>query len=183
MRQHDEQRSNLPEGAFAQLSDYAQRRAVLAVPERISELGTRRLRRNRAGQAVMGTSAVAVVVLLGLGLTANGSNHVPSASTAGTVSVSGAATPAAAGPHTSLSLPPGARWHMMTMLGNSNAASLVASLQHVGFKSVKTEAVPSSTIPAGTAIDIRDAANRSVLGQTVSTGTPLTVLVSSGPAH
>lgn len=177
MHQHDEQRSN-QSGAFARLSDYAQRSAVLADPERISELGTRRLRRNRAGQAVMGTGAVAVVVLLGLGLTANGSNHGQSASTAGTASATRVATP-----HTSISHPAGARWHMMTKMGNSNAASLVASLRHVGFTHLTTEDVPSSTVPAGTAIDIRDAANKSVLGTTVYADAPLTVLVSSGPAH
>ena len=57
---------------FEHIADYGRHACVLDDPARIRARGTRRIRRRRAGQAVVGTGAIAVIAGLGAGLFGHG---------------------------------------------------------------------------------------------------------------
>lgn len=65
----------------------------------------------------------------------------------------------------------------------SSASELEAQLNSDGYTHVVLKSVYSSTVAPGNAIDVLNARGQSVLGQLVEVDTPLTVLVSAGPAQ
>lgn len=186
MSESDEQR---PPGEFARLAEYARGGSVLATPERIRVLGMRRLRRHRAGYAVLGTGAVAAAVFLGAGFapSGSGSGHSAIAPAAGSSTSGATPTPSRGGV---VNVPPGGRHSSPTPVQYVFPQSVFASrgtvvlseLHDRGFADVRVETVASDTIPAGNAIDIDDAQHHSLLGEMVAVNTPLTLLVSAGPS-
>jgi len=185
----NEQRQDEPGGTFAQLCEFAQRGAALTTPERIRVLGTRRLRRRRAGQAMLGTGGLAVVVFLGVGLAAHGSSqgssHGPSA--LGVGASKSAASPTAshsgAGDSRCATTAKSVEYALPSNGAGATATAFEAALETVCFTHVAVASKPSDTIPQGDVIDIVDARNQSVMGKVVAADTDLTLLVSSGPAH
>lgn len=181
----NEQLQDEPGGTFAQLCEFAQRGAVLATPERIRVLGTRRFQRRRAGQAVLGTGGLAAVAFLGVGLAAHGSSHGPSALSVG--ASKSAASPAASHSGASESQctdATGSDEFVLPSNGYGKAeAAFEAALERACFTHVTVALKSSATIAQGYVIDIVDARNHSVMGKVVASDAYLTLLVSTGPAH
>lgn len=165
---------------WQQLAEFAEHAAALTAPERIRTIGTRRIRRRRAGQAVLGTGALAVAAFFATGLATGGSGggHGTAGIGAASASVRASATGTATADATAT-----ARYTLPTIVSSSHASSLEAVLQQKGFAYVTVTSVSSSTVPAGNVIDIDDAHGHSMLGHTVSTTEPLSVVVSAGPSH
>jgi hypothetical protein len=185
MSDENEQRQDESATAFAKLSEFAQHGSVLATPERIRVLGTRRLQRRRAGQAVLGTGALAAVVFLGVMPAMNASGHDSSPrslrpAASATASIDSSSQPG--GPRCSAATP--GKWVLQSSPGNVNANSLVAALRQDCFTHLAYTAKASNTVPAGYLIDIVYAAdNQSALGKEVFTDTALIVVASSGPGQ
>jgi hypothetical protein len=186
MPDRGERQSTVSHSDLRQLAEFAQRTATLTAPERIRTIGTRRNRQRKTLQAVLGTGALAAAALLGTGL-ANGPGHDHGTTAAGT----SASTTASPGGNHETTLPPSPHatftaWAYGTLPANvtgGHAASLEEALRHSGFSHLTTRLVSSNTVAAGDMVDIVDTNNHSLLGLTVSRDTPLTLVVSTGPAH
>lgn len=184
MPEMDERRPERPAGEFARLVEFAQRGSVLASAQQIRVHGLRRLRRRRACQGVLGTGALAVVVFLGAGFVQNGSGHAssrlgPGAGAGGTVGVSRPA--AGRAPSADASSPP-VRYQFPSSVAASSASAVEAQLQRAGYTEIQLRPVASNTVASGNAIDIEDTRGASLLGRVVIVGTPLVLLVSTGPS-
>lgn len=195
MSDGNEQHPGRPEGElarpaeFARLTAFAQRGSALAAPERIRVVGTRRLRRHRAGQAVLGTGALAAVVFLGTAFAQNGAGqpssalaagNQPSGATSASASASGCSSPE---PSASISITQPEVWHLMPSVAGWQACTVEGMLKLAGYTHVTVKLETSGTIASGKAIDVVNDEGRSVLGHAVPVGTALTVLISTGPAH
>lgn len=185
MSDGNEQRQDEPERALVQLSEFAQRGAALATPERIRVLGTRRLRRRRTGQVVLGTGGLAAVVFLGVGLAAQGPSHAPRALTVGASGTTASPTGSspAASPSQCTTTAKNLEFTLPGMQVQVSGAVMNAELKSHCFTHVNVVSKTSDTIPKGDVIDIVDTRNRSVLGTVVVTTAALTLEVSAGPAH
>lgn len=167
---------------FARLTEFAQRGSVLSAAERIRVLGTRRLHRRRAGQAVLGAGALAVVVFLGTGLTQNGSGHPGNTLGSGSTPRATATVPAHPRPRPTVTPSSPVVYTFPETVVHSSTAAVQRQLQQRGFV-VTVKLVPSNTIVAGNAIDIENSRNQSLLGREVPAGTTLVLVGSAGPAH
>jgi hypothetical protein len=193
MREQDDHRPN-PRPArseFARLSDFARRGTALGAPERIRALGARRTRRRRGGQIALGTGALAVVAAVGAGLALNGSGHGPG--TTALYAGSSASDTASAGSSVRTSHAPTATATptstvvLVTMPGTEDlhaaaSGAVLSELHSHGFKNVSVSFRTSDTVPKNNVVDVVDWHGRSVAGRVVSTDTPVTVVVSNGPA-
>ena len=153
---------------FTRLSEFARRGTVLSAPDGIRARGTLRIRQRKVGQVALGAGALAVVAGLStsLALTAHGSP--------GTTLTAGATRPSAT--------PTGVWFTLPTSVNQSKGNEVASTMQRYGF-TVTTSTEQSSTVPSGNAIGIVDAHHHSLLGRPVSLDTPVTVLISTGPAH
>lgn len=179
---------------WQQLAGFAQHAAVFTDPRQIKAIATRRNRRRRASQAVLGTGALAAVAFLGTGLATSGlGNGHGAVGAGGPVTGAGGSATAPAGVRATAKASAtasashagsgGVTYALPTNVSESRESALLTALHLAGFVDVSTRSVGSSTVPAGNAVDITDVNGRSVLGDEVSTSTPLIVVVSAGPAH
>lgn len=185
MPDRGERRSTPAHSDIRELAEFAQRTATLTAPERIRTIGTRRNRQRKTLQAVLGTGAFAAAALLGIGL-ASGPGHDHGTMAAGT----SASTTVSPGLNHETTRPPSptttstAKTYVFpTNVTGERPASLETALRHNGFSHLSTRSVSSNSVIAGNVIDIVDTNNHSLLGHEVSTDTPLTLVVSTGPAH
>jgi len=183
MPEVEQQRPERPSGEFARLAEFAQRRSAPAAPELIRVLGTQRLHRRRAGQAVLGTGALAAVVFLGAGFVQNVPGHTsdtlgPGAPTSRAATSS---SPAAKASETVGQSAP-VQYLLPEFVTESSGNAVLNALQASGFTHVSTKSVPSDTVPQGNAVDIENAEGQSMLNREVSVDTRLVVVVSAGPS-
>lgn len=187
MSEQQEQRSTEQSGPFARLSELVQHGSVPADPELIRTLGTRRLRRHRAGQAALGTGALAAVVVLAVLPAMNASGRDSGHRSLGTAAA--ATTKVVVKPAPSNALCAAAtgpmQWVFSSNTSNdATAAATVANLKKLCFSRVFITFKPSDTVAVNEVIDIVDTrTDQSLLGKEVSTDTEVTVVGSSGPAH
>jgi len=159
---------------------------VLADPELIRTLGTRRLRRHRAGQALLGTGALAAVVVLAVMPAMNASSHDSGQRSLGAAASATAkvdSSPAASNPVCAAATKT-LQYRLPTSVPDVKAATVVAELQKICFTRVFITFKTSDTVAVNDVIDVvKTPTNQSVLGKLVSTDTEVTVVASSGPAH
>lgn len=136
----------------------------------------RRAKRRRTTLAA--STAVGVIAVCGIATVVG-----ISAQHGSTSSVVGPASVASTAHAHSTATASTARYTLPSSVSGAKAASMQAAVSRLGFTHVAIETTNSDTVPAGDVIDIVDTRNRSLLGKTVSTDTPLTLLVSLGPAH
>lgn len=177
----DERGPERPAEEFARVAEFAQRGSALATPEQIRVLGLRRLHRRRAGQAVLGTGALAAVVFLTAGFVQNGSGRPIELGAAGAGGSAAVSSPAVSkAPSTAASRPK--EFMFPESVTGSSGSAVAAQLRRVGYKNVTVKSIPNAMVPTGKAVDIEDGQGHSLLGQVVHVSTPVTVVVSAGPS-
>ncbi|MBR7838150.1 hypothetical protein KDL01_33065 [Actinospica durhamensis] len=177
----DEQQAVEVRGSLVRLAESVRTASMIEGPQRIRTRGTKRIRRHRAGRAVLGTAALAAVVLLGTQFAVGGAERGHAPAEAGTA-FAGASTGAGRSPSPGVTTTE-ASHRLPFDMGNMGAMYMQMTLRRYGYTHLAIRSVTSPDVAAGMVIDVVDDRNHSVAGQLVLVDTPLTIVVSTGPAH